>query len=85
MHTHAHKWGKSRGRGRERESQAGSLLSTELYLELYPRTLTSQSGLKSRVGYLTDGATQVPQKAYLDGVVIEGISEKAIYEMRSER
>ena len=48
---------------RERESQADSLLSLEPQAGLDPRTLRSRPEPKSRVGYLTDSATQVSLKS----------------------
>lgn len=52
--------GRSRGRGRKRIF-AGSTLSMELCEALHLKTLLSSPELKSRIRFLFDGATQVPQ------------------------
>lgn len=46
--------GRDRGTGRGKESQADSMVSTELDTALNPMTLTSRSEMKPKVRYLTD-------------------------------
>jgi len=54
---------KREGQGeKERESQADSALGAEPTVGLSLTTLRSQPELKPRVGRLTDGAIQHPQK-----------------------
>ena len=53
-----------RGRGKSRESQVDSTQSTETNSRFDLTTLISGPELKSRVGPLIDGATQVPHALF---------------------
>ena len=61
----------------EKETQASSTFSTESNVGLKPMTLGSWSELKSRVGYLTNWATQVP----MNSINLDNFLEKLIYEL----
>ena len=58
-------WGGSRGR----ENPKQTALSAEPDAGLHPTTLRSQSELKSRIGCLTDWATQVPLVCLFSAIV----------------
>ena len=60
--------------GRSREAQAGSTLSPEPNMGLDLMTLRSWRKRKSRVGCLTDRATQAPQLIYIRGRCLSSVS-----------